>query len=224
MSEDTLFREINEDLRADRMRALWRRFGPYVIGGAVAVVLLVALNEGWSWWQQSNAARSSDALYVALDAAEAGEIDAALAALETVEKQGSGKYPVLGQFAEAAYLAQKGKVTEAIVLYDTLAASLDVVRLRELALVLAAFQLVDSADIGGIETRVGGLIAANSPFAGVAREALGLAQYKAGDFDAALATFEAAEVDVTASADLLARISVYVAQLDAEGATSVATE
>ena len=220
MSEESLFREIDEDLRADRMRNLWRRFGPYVIGAAVAVVLLVAVNEGWSWWQQSNAARSSDALYVALDAAQAGDIDKAIEALGPVEKSGSGKYPELAKFAEAAFLAEQGKSAEAVAVYDQLASSLSELRLRELALALAAFDLVDSGDVNGVETRVDGLIASGSPLAGAAREALGLAQYKAGQVNAALATFEAAASDANATSDLRARVNVYIAQLQAEGAVA----
>src|SRR5690606_13983382 len=49
MSQDNIFREIDEELRSDRMRSLWRRFAPYVIGAAVGVVVLVAANEGWNW-------------------------------------------------------------------------------------------------------------------------------------------------------------------------------
>ena len=219
MSEETLFREVDEDLRADRMRNLWRRFGPYVIGAAVAVVLLVALNEGWSWWQQSNAARSSDALYVALDAAEQGDLDAALAALAEVETRGSGQYPVLAKFAEASYLAKQGKMDESVAVYDSLSNSINEKRLRELALVLAAFNLVDTGDVGGIQTRVDGLIASGSTFAAVGREALGLAQYQNGDIDTALATFTAAANDAAVTTDMSARLAVYIAQLQAEGAT-----
>lgn len=218
MSEETLFREIDEDLRADRLRNLWRRFGPYIIGAAVAVVLLVAVNEGWSWWQQTNAARSSDALYVALDAAKAGDMKKALDALGPVEKEGSGQYPALAKFAEASYLEKQGKIKDAVAIYDGLSGSLSELRLRELALVLAAFDLVDSGDVSGVETRVNGLIASGSPFAADGREALGLAQYKAGDLDKALATLQAVNNDANAPSALRARISVYTAQLIAEGA------
>ncbi|UXN73227.1 hypothetical protein N8D56_20075 [Devosia sp. A8/3-2] len=38
MSQDNIFREVDEELRSDRMRAFWRRFAPYVIGAAIAVV------------------------------------------------------------------------------------------------------------------------------------------------------------------------------------------
>jgi len=37
-----VFREVDEELRRDRLMALWKRFGPYLIGAAVALVLVVA--------------------------------------------------------------------------------------------------------------------------------------------------------------------------------------
>src|SRR5690606_20556257 len=70
MSQDNIFREIDEELRSDRMRALWRRFGPFVIGAAVAIVVLVAANEGWSWYTKSRSASASEELYAALEAAD----------------------------------------------------------------------------------------------------------------------------------------------------------
>ncbi len=56
MSNDTLIREVDEELRRDRMRKLWRQGGPWVIAAAVAVVLVVAGYEGWTWWQKTQAA------------------------------------------------------------------------------------------------------------------------------------------------------------------------
>lgn len=59
MSNENIFREIDEELRSDRMRNLWRRFAPFVIGGAIAIVALVAVNEGWSWYTKSQSAQAS---------------------------------------------------------------------------------------------------------------------------------------------------------------------
>src|SRR5690606_30784556 len=108
MSNDTILREVDEELRSDRMRSLWRRFGPYVIGAAVAIVLLVAVNEGWTWWQNSNSARSSDQLYSALELAEGTDVAAAQQALTEVVAEGSGGYPSLARFRQAALLAADG--------------------------------------------------------------------------------------------------------------------
>lgn len=218
MSQDTVFREVDEELRRDRMRALWRRFGPYVIGGAVAVVLIVALNEGWSWWQNSNAARSSDELYRALELSAAGDDVGAEAALDELAARGAGNYPTLARFRLAALLAKGGRTADAIAAYDALANSESNPRLRELALVLSANLLVDAGDLAAVQSRVGTLATPENPLRNAAREAIGLAQYKAGDLNGALATFNAIVDDPLATSDLRQRVQVFALQLVSEGA------
>ena len=44
MSE--IFREIDEEMRQENLARLWKRFGPYVIGGAVAVIVITAAVTG----------------------------------------------------------------------------------------------------------------------------------------------------------------------------------
>lgn len=218
MSEETIFREVDEELRSDRLRNFWRRFGPWVIAAAVLVVLGVAANEGWRWWQNTNAARSSDQFYAALEAAEKSDIAGAQKALDDVIAQGSGGYPTLARFREAALLAHQGNTQGAVAAYDALATSESNPHLRELALVLAANLLVDSGDVAAVQQRVGGLGAPDNPMRNAALEAIGLTQYKAGDLDAALATFNTIAADPLAGGDLQQRVSLYVAQLVAMGA------
>lgn len=218
MSNENIFREVDEELRSDRMRTLWRRFGPYIIGAAVAVVLAVAVNEGWAWWQNSNAARASDEFYAALDLKNGGDLAGAQTALDTIIASGNSGYAQIARFAEAGLLARQGKNAEAVAAYDALGAAEGNARLRELALVLAANVLVDSGDVAGVQQRVGGLTGADNPLRNAAREAVGLAQYKAGQLDEARTSFESVLIDPLASSDMRTRMQVYLSQLAAEGA------
>ena len=220
MSNETIFREVDEELRGDRMRTIWRRFGPFVIGGAVAIVLLVAVNEGWSWWQNSNAARSSDQFYAALELAESGDTAAAQEALNAVVAEGTGGYPTLARFRQAGLLARDGQTAEAIAAYDALATAETNPRLREMALIFAAYLLVDGGDVNAVRQRVGGLAEPQSPMRNAAREAIGLTQYQAGDLAGALATFQEVLADPDAGQDLTGRIQIYAAQLEAMGAAA----
>jgi hypothetical protein len=221
MSNDTLLREVDEELRRDRMRKLWRQAAPYVIGAAAAVVLLVAGYEGWSWWTESNASRSSDQFYNAAEAADGADLAAAEKALDEVIAQGSGAYPALAEFRKASLLAQQGRVDEAVAAYDSLATTQTSTHLREVALVMAAHLLIDSGDVAAVEQRVVGSIVPESPMRNAAREVLGLTQYKAGQFDAAMATFQAVLDDPLSARDLQGRVQIYVTQLLAEGAAPV---
>jgi hypothetical protein len=218
MSSDTLIREVDEELRRDRMRKLWRQTGPWIIGGAVAVVLAVAGYEGWTWWQKTQAAKSSDQFYAATKIADGTDLDAAKKALDGVIAQGSGGYPTLAQFREAALLAQNGKIDEAVAAYDGLATSLNDTHLRELALVLAGNLLIDKGDVAAVEQRVGGLITPASPMRNAAREVMGLVQYKAGKLDDAVKNFQAILADPAAPRDAQNRVQIYILQLQAEGA------
>lgn len=218
MSSDTLIREVDEELRRDRMRKLWRQTGPWIIGGAVAVVLGVAGYESWTWWQKTQAAKSSDQFYAATKIADGTDLAAAKKALDDVIAQGSGGYPVLAQFREAALLSQNGKIDEAVAAYDSLSTSLNDTHMRELALVLAGNLLIDKGDVAAVEQRVGGLITPASTMRNAAREVMGLVQYKAGKLDDAMKSFQAILTDPAAPRDAQNRVQIYVLQLQAEGA------
>lgn len=224
MSNENIIREIDEELRSDRARKLWRTFGPYVIGAAVLVVLAVAVNEGWTWWQNNNSSRSSDQFYSALEISDGTDTAAAQKALDDVIAANHGGYPALARFREAALLAKGGKTAEAIAAYDALSTSESNKYLRELALILSGSLLVDDGDVAKVEQRVGGMVNPNSVFRNAAREAIGLARYKAGDLAGARQSFEDAANDPLASQELRARLNIYLGQLTAEGVAPPAAE
>ena len=221
MSNDPVFREVDEELRRDRMRKLWRQGGPFVIAAAVLVVVGVAGYEGWTWWQKTQSAKSSDQFYAAAELADGTDIAAAQKGLDAVIAQTSGGYPMLAQFREAALLSQNGKTDEAVAAYDALASSLNNTHLRELALILAGNLLIDKGDVDAVQQRVGGSLTPSSPLRNAAREVLGLVQYKAGKLDDAMGNFQAVLNDPLSTRDLRNRIQIYVLQLLAEGAKPI---
>jgi len=224
MSNENIIREIDEELRSDQMRALWKNFGPWLITAAVLLVVGVAGYEAWNWWSSSNSARSSDQFYSALALSEGTDIDAAQKALDEVEATGTGSYPMLARFREAALLAREGKTAEATAAYDAIATGETNANIRGLALVLAAYTLVDGGDVGQVEQRVGGLVVPTNPMRNAAREALGLTRYKAGDLNGARSDFEAVLADPGVSREAQARLQIFLAQLIALGAAAPATD
>ena len=217
MSEDSFLREVEEELRSDKLKAFWRRFAPFIIGAAVLIVLLVAANEVLKWWSSNTAATASDQYYAAADLAEQGDIEGAQATFAELQSSGPEGYATLARFQEAALLLEAGDVDGAIAAYDALASSLDQRRLRELAYVFAGYLAVDHLDAAAVEQRVGGLTGEDSPMRNSAREALGLAHYKAGNIDEARANFEAIAADPAAGQDMQLRAFVYLEQLASTG-------
>jgi hypothetical protein len=216
---DNIFREVDEELRNERLRALWNRYGIFIIAGAVAIVLVVAGNEAYKWWQGSTAARSSDLFQTALDDIAAGDLAAGQEALDTTIAEASGRYPMLARFRAASLMAEQGRTADAIAAYDELAGTVDNPRVRELALLYASYLLVDDGDVAGVTSRVGGMLFPDHPMRNIAREVLGLANYRAGDLDAAMGLFRSILDDPQTSQQLGTRAAIYLAQLAAEGHT-----
>jgi hypothetical protein len=221
---DNIFREVDEELRGDRGRKLWRRFGPYLIGAAVLIVLIVAGNEVWKWWKNSNEVRSSELFETALTEIETGNFASARSSLDLTESQGSGQYPMLARFRAAALLADEGDTAAAIAAYDTLATTLDTVRMRELALLYAAYLLVDEGDVAGVTSRLVGMQSPDHPMRNAAREAIGLVNYQVGDLGAARDAFSQIVNDPASAQDIAQRASIFLEQLTAEGVSAPATD
>lgn len=221
MSSESIIQEVDDELRRDRIRKLWRQLGPFVIGAAVLVVVVVAGYEGWTWWQKTQSSKSSDLFYSATKIADGTDFDAAKTALDGVIKDGSGGYPMLAQFRQAALLAQQGKIDDAVAAYDGLSSSVSNSHLRELALILAGNLLIDKGDVGAVQQRVGGSLTPESPLRNAAREVLGLAQYKAGKLDDAMTSFNAIMTDPGVTSDIRSRIQIFMLQLVAEGAKPI---
>lgn len=224
MSNENFISEINEELRSDRLRNFWRRYGSWVIIAMVLVVVGVAGKEGWDWWQGSSSSRSSDQFYSALQLADGTDAAAAQKALDDLEKQGSGVYPTLARFRAAALIAKEGKTADAVAAYDAIATAESNKHIRDLAYVLSGLLLVDGGDVAQVEQRVGGLIDGINPMRNAAREALGLVKYKAGDLDGAMKAFSDAIADPLASQELRQRMQVYIAQLMAQGVVDPAAD
>lgn len=186
-----IFNEIDEDLRRERFHRLWTRYGAYVVGLAVLIVLAVAGWRGYEWWRlqqnQAAGARFEAAMKLAADGKPA-EAEAAFAALE---KDGTAGYRLLARFRAAAELA-KTDAPAAVADYDALAKDPSIGTLMQnVAQVRAALLLVDTASLADIESRMKPLDTPEGTFRHSAREIIGLAQYKAGDYKAATETFTA---------------------------------
>jgi len=187
---DSFIREVNEDIRQEKLQNLWRLLKPYIIGGALLIVLITAAYEGWSSWQSRRQARLSAQYSAALQLADTGPGAEAFTELTAVEKSDFGGYPLLARFRMAALLAQKGDAAAAVKAFDALSADGSLPKpWRQLAAVRAAYILVDSGTEQDVAERVRSLADESGPMRFAAREALGLAAWKAGNMQTAAGYF-----------------------------------
>ena len=186
-----IFREVDEDLRREQFKRLWDRYGSYVIGLAVLIVVAVGGFKAWEWWETSRAAATGDRFLAALVLSEEGKHDEAIAALDAVAVDGSGEYPMLAIFRSAGEKAAAGDSAGAVAAYDSIASRSGVPPLvADLARIRAALILTDSESPQSLVSRIGDLAETGNPWRQTAREILGLAAFRTNDLATARKYFD----------------------------------
>jgi hypothetical protein len=122
MTDDGFFREVNEELRSDKAKAIWSRYGSLLIGAVVALVVGTAVFAFYEYWTEKQASQSGDQFLAALNLVRDGKNDEALKTLDQLEKDGYGAYPVLARMRAAGVIAQKGDLAGAVAAFDKVSA------------------------------------------------------------------------------------------------------
>jgi len=176
-----IFDEINEEMKQDRMKALWQRFGKYVIAVVVAVVAGVSLTQGYGYFTQQRDARSADVFFNAVLS------DDVAGTLEAFTEELSDGYVLLAEFRLAAALAENDRAAEAEQHYLSLAARDDIQQIyRDIALLLSVIQAPVSAQASTLQTRLDTLVSSVSPLKGLALEQAAALDVRRGNTAAAI--------------------------------------
>ncbi|MEW7008805.1 MULTISPECIES: tetratricopeptide repeat protein [unclassified Lentilitoribacter] len=181
--DDNFIREVNEELRSDAATAIWKKYGKFIIGGAVAIVVGVAGNVAYKEYTANQAAASGDIFLEALTAAREGRQDEAIEGFDKLEAEGYGAYPLMAKLRAATVLADKGDASSAIAAFQAVSGDNGVPKaLQDIAKIRAAYLLVDHGSYDDVSREVEVLTDTENAMRHSAREALGLAAYKANDF------------------------------------------
>lgn len=212
-----IFREVDEEVRRERLQKLWDRYGVLIIGAAVLIVAAVAAWRGYQWYEAKRAAEAGAAYDAALQLGQDGKHAEAATAFAQLAGGGTAGYRVLARLQEAGQLAD---TNAAVAVFDQVAAnSGNPQLLRDVAAVRAAFLLLDKAPFSELARRLEPLAEGNGSIRHSARELLALSAWRNHDTAAARRWGKAALDDQQAPADLRARIDILMA-LTGEGAKS----
>lgn len=180
-----VFREVDEAVREDQIKQLWRRYRIPILAAVVAVVVGVGGWQAWIAWQASERAQASDAYAAALQAARSGHAPEALAALTELSDPTSGEVGTLAAFAAARIELGEGRKDQAIALWDQIAASDAAGRTyRDTALLLSVMHQVETGD-AALEARLAPLLVEGQPFRPLALELSALLALQRGETELA---------------------------------------
>ncbi len=160
MSDSAAFHEVDEAVRKDELKEWWGRYGSWIVGAAVVLVVVVAGMVGWRQYDASQRAAASAAYSAAL--AKIGQ-DPAAARAEFDKQAASAPEPYRSLAAMIA--AQLREPLE----------------LGDLANVIAAFKSVDTPKAEEMIAKLEPLAGPDRPFRLSVRELQALVAARKGD-------------------------------------------
>lgn len=214
--DDGLFREVEEELRRERLEKIWKDYGTFFIAGAVAIVLGVL---GYKYWENqrisstyNSGVRYEQALRLMGDKKDAD----AQKDFEKLATDGSGGYRALALLQLAGAQYRDGKRAEALKTFDRVATDGNANSiLRGFATLQAAGLQLGQADFAELENRLTPLMAEGAPWRFSARELLGLAAFRAGKFTDARALLTPLFVEEGVPESISTRAQIIMAEIAA---------
>lgn len=223
MSEDSeaLIREIEEEVRREKLTTLWNTYGKWVIGGLAAFVLLVA---GWQWYtafKVDQAQKAGAQFEEAITLLEGDKKKDGLALLELLTKEGSPAHATLARLQLAAVHRKAGEMDKAAALYVTVADDTTADQLlRSFAKLQNATLKVDNGTWTDAKNRLNDLANDASPWRYTARELLGLTAFKHNKWSEAKEAYSNLLADTGAPPAIKQRAQMALALITREEAAT----
>lgn len=187
---DTFVQEVDENLRQERMLAIAKRFGPYLIAAFVVFIGGIGAWQGWRAYSTSQSRTHAVEYAAAQEFARAGNLDSAKTEFERLSNEGPGVYRAMARMEHAAVLEAQGDLDAALTEFDQAANSVSDPVMRETAQLRAAYIAAETQDFPALQTRLQPLIDSGSRLSYLARELLAIEAWEAGQNEIARDTLE----------------------------------
>ena len=214
-----IFREVDEEVRHERLFKLWRKYGNYVVAAFVAVALGVGGSVGLKQYRLNQRLAEGAEFAATLDLLNEGQPALAAERFAVLADDAGAGYAALARLREAEALAEAGDTDGAFAALERLAADDGADRaLRDLAGLLTVLQMIDDGGApDALEERLEPLMQDGSLWRASARELGGLVAFRRGETARAREIFTGLAADATAPASVRGRAAEFLAILDGGG-------
>lgn len=206
---DLLIQEVDEELKREQYLKIWKKYGNWIVGAAVAVVAIVAGHQGWQAWQQDIRSKEAARYAAAQAIGEPRQAAEAMAALAADSRTG---YAIVASLRQAGLLAEAGDVAGAVKVYDRIAADGGVDRTyRDLATLRSVLLGLEGGDATALTQRLAGLT--SGPWRHSALELTAIIAHRRGEVDKARELYRQLADDAATPQNLRARAAEMLAAL-----------
>jgi hypothetical protein len=180
-----LFDEVNEDVRRDQLKQLWKQYSIYIVAGALLIIASVGGWRGYQYLEAKKAAEAGAAFDKASELSEQNKhAEAESAFMDLAAKAPSG-YRLLARLRAAAEVANRDPQA-AVKLYDEISADRSIgAPEQDLAKIRAAGLLLETSSYPNMLARLEPATAPGATFRHTARELLALSAWRVNDTAAA---------------------------------------
>ena len=204
-----VFQEVDEDIRQERYKTIWKRYRYYFISIIMVLIIAVATNAFLRHQNFKKVNERSDKFFNAVSISNSNS-DEALKLLNEFSKTElkSSQYNViLSLFIEAAINREKQDFSAALNVYSQIAKmeNIDIFYI-DYANLCAAETLISSGDIEAAIVMLEMLIKNNSPLLLIAKEYLGYVEISKGNYEKSKILFEEIYEDASSSQEMINRV------------------
>ena len=213
-----IFREVEEDVRRERVARFWNAYRTWIIA---FVVLVFAGIGGWQLWDRHDREERGKTASQMMAAQRITNPRDAANAFHDLSDAPRG-YGKLAKLAQANAMVAAGQRDDGIAIYKQLAAD-DSGVVGTTARLRAAWALADTASRSQLNDLLAPLMTPGNPWHQTAQEVLAYADYRALDIKSALAKYTALSLDPEAPDQLRSRAKAMTAFLKNGGPVSFGT-
>ena len=204
-----VFQEVDEDIRQERYKTIWKRYRYYFISIIMVLIIAVATNAFLRHQNFKKVNERSEKFFNAISISNSNS-DEALKLLNEFSKtelKSSQYNVVLSLFIEAAINREKQDFSAALNVYSQIAKmeNIDIFYI-DYANLCAAETLISSDDIEAATIMLEMLIKNNSPLLLIAKEYLGYVEISKGNYEKSKTLFEEIYEDASSSQEMINRV------------------
>ena len=209
-----IFQEVDEEVRHERFKQMWRKYGWIVVAAAVLLIVGVGGYEGWKAYERDRQLGESAQFSQALNKADNGNLEAGIAELSTLATEGAYGYGDLAAFEAARLRIENGDLAGGVATYREIAGDSSVdPSLRQMARLLAVMHGLDQGDPAALEADLEPLTQEGNPFRPAALELAALLALRQGDAEAARQRYALVADDATAPQGIRTRAAQMLSAL-----------
>jgi len=214
-----IFREVEEDVRRERLEKLWKAYGTYAIAALALVFVGIA---GWQFWQHHELAERQKVAGAFIAAQRISNPQSAASAFADLAKTAPKGYAQVARLSQAGAMLASGQRDGAIDLYKQIAKD-DSGLLGSVARLRAAWALAENASRTELAELLKPLDQPGNAWRLNAREVLAYADYRAMDSKSALKKYSELAADPESPQGLRNRAEAMTTFLKNGGAVNYGT-